>query len=445
MSSWACTACGAEARKWAGQCPHCSEWNTLEESAKSSRFEAKKRARSPELLAHVRSVEEPRMQTGMEAFDRLLGGGLVRGSLMLLGGEPGIGKSTLLLKLASSLSLSGKKVLYVCAEESTTQVAMRARRLGASVDGLYVFNETDFSAIRTQTLELQPDLVIIDSIQVIYKEGLSGSPGSISQIRELATEFMHLAKGEEISHVLVGHVTKGGEIAGPKVLEHLVDTVVYFEAETKNQYRLLRVIKNRFGPSDELAIFRMEESGLIPIDNPSQLFVGEPQTGDLSGSVVSAALDGARPFLVEVQALSSKTVFASPMRKASGFDQNRLLLLLAVMEKRAGMRLYQSDIFLSLAGGLRLAEPALDLAAALAVASSFMNRSFRPGCGAFGEIGLNGQLRAVSRPELRIKEMESLGLKECILPACMQKSLDKMATILKLTYVHTISEALQVL
>lgn len=443
-SSWVCSSCGSTANKWSGQCPACSAWNTLEEEVKT-RFAAKKSARLPEPLSQVVASPEPRMETGIGPIDRLLGGGIVPGSLTLLGGEPGIGKSTLLLTLSHALAQRGKKVLYICAEESTAQVALRAERLGAGADGLLVFNETDFSRIEEQIKEIRPDLVIIDSIQVIYKEGLSGAPGSMQQVRDLAAEFMHLAKGCTISHILVGHVTKGGEIAGPKVLEHLVDTVVYFEAESKNQHRLMRVLKNRFGPSDELALFLMDERGLVPIDNPSQLFISEMHEEPASGTVISAALDGARPFLVEVQALSSKTVFASPMRKSSGFDSNRLLLLIAVMEKRAGMRLYQSDIFLSLAGGLRLAEPALDLAVVLAIASSLTGRPLPKGMGAFGEVGLNGQLRAVSRPELRLKEMEQLGLTQCWLPAALKKSLEKVKTGLRLRYFPTAAEALTAL
>lgn len=440
-STWACSSCGSAASKWSGQCTACGAWNTLEEQL-PTRFAAKKTARAPEPLSRVVARPEPRMETGIGPIDRLLGGGIVPGSLTLLGGEPGIGKSTLLLTLSHALAGRGKRVLYICAEESTAQVALRAERLGASSDNLLVFNETDFSQIEQQIKALRPDLVIIDSIQVIYKEGLSGAPGSMQQVRDLAAEFMHLAKGCTISHILVGHVTKGGEIAGPKVLEHLVDTVVYFEAETKNQHRLMRVLKNRFGPSDELALFLMDERGLVPIDNPSQLFISEMHEVPASGTVISAALDGARPFLVEVQALSSKTVFASPMRKASGFDSNRLLLLIAVMEKRAGMRLYQSDIFLSLAGGLRLAEPALDLAVVLAITSSLTGKPLPKGMGAFGEVGLGGQLRAVSRPELRLKEMEQLGLTQCLLPAALKKSLEKTRTGVKLLFVSTASEAL---
>lgn len=445
-SAWVCTECGAQVHKWSGQCVHCQGWNTLEEMAdrENGRFESKVQASAgPQLLSEVTLDLEPRMETGILSVDRLLGGGIVPGSLTLLGGEPGIGKSTLLLMLSAAFCRTQRKVLYICAEESVAQVALRARRLNAQEKNLFVLSETDFSRIKEHVLQQKPDLVIVDSIQVIYKEGLTSSPGSVAQVRELAAEFMHLAKGQGISHILVGHVTKGGEIAGPKVLEHLVDTVVYFESETKNQYRLLRVVKNRFGPSDELAVFLMEKEGLAPVDNPSQLFVQEPLEEKTSGSVICPVLDGSRPFLVEVQALATKTVFATPMRKSSGFDQNRLLLLLAVMEKRAGMRLYQSDIFVSLAGGLRLSEPALDLSVVLAVASSFLNKPLPAACAAMGEVGLSGQLRAIGRPEVRLKEMEQLGLKQCIVPAVLKKNLEKIETGLELVYVATIQQAIR--
>ncbi|HSX37375.1 MAG TPA: DNA repair protein RadA [Chlamydiales bacterium] len=417
---WACRECGHNQPKWTGSCPSCQNWNTLVEEAaieeKNVRFETKKtQSAKPVRIRDVQTNESTRLATNMGELDRLFGGGIVDGSLILVGGEPGVGKSTLLLQIANALALQQLTVLYVCGEESAEQTSLRARRLGIDHPNVYLLSETLFSAIRMHIDHLKPDIAIVDSVQIVYKSEIPSSPGSVVQVREIATEFMHLAKGEGITVFLIGHVTKSGEIAGPRVLEHLVDTVLDFEGDKQHGYRLLRAIKNRFGPTDEIAIFQMKESGLTEVANPSLAFL-EGRMREVAGSAIVPGLEGARAFLMEIQALVTATAFSTPSRKSAGLDQNRLALLLAVLEKRVGYQLHHCDVFVALAGGLKIVEPAIDLGIVLAIASSFANRFLPADLVVLGEVGLGGEVRAVSRIETRLKEAIHMGFKKCILP-----------------------------
>jgi DNA repair protein RadA/Sms len=335
--------------------------------------------------------------------------------LTLIGGDPGIGKSTLTLQLSHALAKRGLVVLYVCGEESVEQTSMRAKRLKIDSDNLLLLSETNFSYIKAQIDQLNPDILIVDSIQIVYKSELTSAPGSVSQVRETATEFMHIAKGKGIATILIGHVTKSGEIAGPRVLEHLVDTVLYFEGDKQNNYRMIRVIKNRFGPTDEMAVFQMQSHGLIEVPNPSQIFLDE-RVKNAAGSVVIPTLEGSRSVLIETQALVTQTYFSSPSRRCTGLDQNRLALLLAVLEKRMGYQMYKSDVFVSIAGGLRIIEPGIDLGVLLAIASSMSNQIIDPDIAVIGEVGLGGELRSVPRIESRLKEAIHMGFKRCMIP-----------------------------
>lgn len=417
---WSCRECGHNQSKWTGSCGACQNWNTLIEELsleeKKPRFEAKKTAPSkPVRIKDVGEAEFKRITTKMGELDRLFGSGIVEGSLTLIAGEPGVGKSTLLLQIANALAQQGLNILYVCGEESAEQTSLRARRLGIDHQNIYLLNETNFSAIKMQIDQLNPDLAIVDSVQIVYKPELPSSPGSVVQVREIATEFMHIAKGQGITTFLVGHVTKGGEIAGPRVLEHIVDTVLDFEGDRQHGFRLLRAIKNRFGPTDEIAIFQMKETGLAEVANPSQAFLQE-RMREVSGSAIVPGLEGARSFLLEIQALVTATAFPTPSRKSTGLDQNRLSLLLAVLEKRVGYLLHHSDVFVALAGGLKIVEPAIDLGIILAIASSFTNRPIPADVIVVGEVGLGGEVRGVSRIETRLKEAIHMGFKRCILP-----------------------------
>ncbi len=414
---WHCNECGHSEPKWAGQCPSCKEWNSFhEEMHFEARFESQlKLPAAPIRLTEVSEEETPRMQTHIKEFDRLLGGGLMQGSLSLVGGEPGIGKSTLLMQVSNAIARQGLVVLYVCGEESVSQTSQRARRLGISSENLLLLSETNFSLIKKQVEKVKPDLVIVDSIQIIYKSELSSAPGSVTQVRETATELMHLAKQNDISILLIGHVTKSGEIAGPRVLEHLVDTVLYFEGDRQHNYRLMRVVKNRFGSTDEIAVFQMGEGGLKEIPNPSELFLEERMKGN-AGSVIIPTVEGSRPILIEVQALVTDTAYSTPSRRCAGLDSNRLALLLAVMEKRVGYQLHNRDVFVSVAGGMKITEPAIDLGVVLAVASSLMNLTVDPETIVIGEVGLGGEIRSVPRLEERLKEAVHMGFKKALIP-----------------------------
>jgi DNA repair protein RadA/Sms len=415
-SIWVCQECGTNQPKWSGQCPGCSEWNSMHEEVESTgaRFEAQTPSK-PVRLKEVKALEQPRHASGLGELDRVLGGGLVVGSLSLVAGDPGIGKSTLMLQLASALGEQGLTVLYVCGEESVQQTSDRATRLGVTTDRLLLLSETQFSSIRQQIEELCPDVVIVDSIQITYKGELASAPGSVSQVRETATEFMHLAKGKGISILLIGHVTKSGEIAGPRVLEHLVDTVLHFEGDRQHQLRLLRAIKNRFGPTDEVAVFSMAGAGLKEVPNPSEIFL-EERSRQVLGSAILPTLEGSRPILVEVQALVTQSAYSTPSRKSTGLDPNRLALLLAVLEKRLDYRLYGCDVFVSVAGGMKITEPAVDLAILMAIASSYSKVMLDPETVIVGEVGLCGEVRSVPRIEQRLKEAVRMGFKRAILP-----------------------------
>ncbi|MBA2368128.1 MAG: DNA repair protein RadA [Candidatus Protochlamydia sp.] len=419
-SVWYCSDCGHKQLKWLGQCPACTKWNTFQEElelpALPRRFEAQTLTPNrPVKLKEIRLNELPRILTHINECDRLLGGGLVPGSLTLVGGDPGIGKSTLLLQLSYSLAKQGLIVLYICGEESVDQTSLRAHRLGIQTDNLYLLCETNFSLIKAQIDQLNPDILIVDSIQIVYKSEITSAPGSVSQVRETTTEFMHLAKGRGISIFLIGHVTKSGEIAGPRVLEHLVDTVLYFEGDKQHHYRMIRVVKNRFGPTDEIAVFQMKQSGLVEVPNPSEIFLEERRKENI-GSVIIPTLEGSRPILIEVQALVTETVFSTPSRRCTGLDQNRLALLLAVLEKRMGYQMHKCDVFVSVAGGLRITEPAIDLGLLLASASSMRCRVIDPETIIVGEVGLGGEVRSVPRIESRLKEAIHMGFKQCIIP-----------------------------
>lgn len=448
-SIWSCASCGHHQPKWTGQCPTCSEWNTFHEEIElqvPQRFESRKQeAPKPVRICDVVIGNTPRMASGIQECDRLLGGGIVPGSLTLVGGDPGVGKSTLLLQLSEALAKKNLAVLYVCGEESVEQTSLRAKRLGISSNNLLLLSETNFSLIHRQIELLQPAVLVIDSIQIVYKSDLPSSPGSVAQVREMATEFMHLAKGRNIATFLIGHVTKSGEIAGPRVLEHLVDTVIYFEGDRQHNYRMIRVIKNRFGPTDEVGVFQMQPQGLVEVPNPSQLFLNERKK-ELIGSVVIPTLEGSRPILVEAQALVSETVFSTPSRRCTGLDQNRLALLLAVLDKRMGYPLHRCDVFVAIAGGIRVLEPASDLGVLVAIASSFRNRKVDADTIVLGEVGLGGEVRGVSRIESRVKEALHMGFKQCIVPKNQLKSLlENFNEKIALRGVEYVEQAVEVL
>lgn len=449
-SVWYCSDCGHKQLKWAGQCPSCNQWNTFQEEveiAAPKRFESQHNAPTnrPIRLKEVNLLETPRMKTHIGEYDRLLGGGIVPGSLTLVGGDPGIGKSTLMLQLSHALAKQNLVVLYICGEESVEQTSMRAQRLNIETDHLLLFSETNFSLVKAQIDQINPDVLIVDSIQILYKSEISSAPGSVSQVREVTTEFMHLAKGRGIATFLIGHVTKSGEIAGPRVLEHLVDTVLYFEGDKQNHYRMIRVVKNRFGPTDEIAVFQMKQSGLTEVPNPSQIFL-EERKRELSGSVIIPTVEGSRPILVEVQALVTDTVFSTPSRRCTGLDVNRLALLLAVLEKRVGYHLHKCDVFVSVAGGLRIVEPAIDLGILLASASSLTNRLIDPDTVVVGEVGLGGEIRSVPRLESRLKEAIHMGFRRCLVPKYNLKGIpNELKEKIQIHGVEMVEEAIDAL
>jgi DNA repair protein RadA/Sms len=427
---WYCSECGHKQPKWVGQCTQCFQWNTFQEeveitSKTSSRFTIHSREnRRPLRLKEIAVQETPRITSKIQEFDRLVGGGIVPGSLTLVGGDPGIGKSTLLLQLAHGLAKQNFTVLYICGEESVEQTSLRALRLNVDSDCLFLLCETNFSHIKAQIDHIKPNVLIVDSIQIVYKEDLTSAPGSVSQVRDCAAEFMHIAKGLNIATFLIGHVTKAGEIAGPRVLEHLVDTVLYFEGDKQNNYRMIRVVKNRFGPTDEIAVFQMQNEGLKEISNPSQLFL-EERIQEAIGSVIIPTIEGTRPILIEAQALVTNTVFATPSRRCTGIDTNRLALLLAVLEKRMGYHIHRCDVFVSIAGGMRITEPGIDLGVLLAVASSLRNRQIDSATVIAGEVGLGGEIRSIPRIESRLKEVIHMGFKRCIIPKRNVKGLSE--------------------
>lgn len=438
-----CQACGAESPRWMGKCPACQEWNTLVEETVQP---AKKHTRTwvekskPLPLTKIENRGVARFSTGIEELDRVLGGGLVPGCLGLIGGDPGIGKSTLLLQVASSVARSRGKVLYVTGEESLSQLKLRAIRLDAVAEELIVLSEANTNAICEVIENEQPVLVIVDSIQTMFVDEVSSPPGSVGQVRESTGRFLQVAKGGDISILLVGHVTKGGNLAGPKVLEHAVDFVLYFEGEMHTSFRIIRSVKNRFGSTHEIAIFEMDGRGLVPVANPSQFLLSQ-RPEDSSGSVVVPYMEGTRPLLVEVQALAAPTPYnGTPRRQTTGVDYQRFTIVLAVLEKRQGYPLQTQDVFLNIAGGLRLQEPALDLGMAVAVASSVLGVSVDPLCAGVGEVGLSGEIRAVRGVDQRLKELHRLGFKSCIIP----KSNVQGNEPIQVYGVSTIQEALKI-
>lgn len=424
-----CQECGYESAKWMGQCPGCKSWNSFVEervtiSAKGSGNASKsgsgvKRA-EPSRLSEVSLGGEERIVTRIEELDRVLGGGIVPGSLTLVGGDPGIGKSTLLLQVCRKLAGAGRKVLYLSGEESLRQIKIRANRIGEFNDNLLLLCETNLYVIEETLKAMKPDVAVIDSIQTMYSEDVSAAPGSVSQVREATNIFLQLAKGMSISIFLVGHVTKEGTVAGPRVLEHMVDTVLYFEGDRHASYRILRGVKNRFGSTNEIGVFEMREEGLIEVMNPSEFMLnGRPE--DASGSVVACSMEGTRPILIEIQALVCGSNFGIPRRQAIGTDFNRVNLLMAVLEKRVGLQMSGCDAYVNLAGGIKIAEPAIDLGIVLAIVSSFRNRAIDSKVITFGEVGLSGEVRAVSMARQRVQEAKKLGFTTCILPAvCME-------------------------
>ena len=443
---FACTDCGTESPKWLGKCPGCGAWNTMVEEKETtirtqgiglSNLHAKEKALP---IISIKGEEEPRIATKLNELNRVLGGGVVPGSLILVGGDPGIGKSTLLLQTSHALASKGLTVLYVSGEESVRQTRMRADRLGALTETLYVLCETSLDHISEAIEATKPDFLVIDSIQTVYEPNVQSAPGSVAQVRECTAHFMRIAKVKGIATVLVGHVTKEGAIAGPRLLEHMVDCVLYFEGERHHTYRLLRAVKNRFGSTNEIGIFEMEEAGLREVTNPSELFLSERPLG-VAGSTVVASMEGTRPMLIELQALVTATNFPSPRRTTTGIDHNRMALIIAVLEKRMGMFLQNQDAYLNVAGGVKLDEPAVDLGAAISLASSFRDVPTRPYDVAFGEIGLTGEVRAVSRAEQRVKEAHKLGFRRVIMP---QKSMKgwKPPEGIEIIGVNTVSEAL---
>ena len=448
-----CSECGYESAKWFGQCPACKAWNTFVEepiASKSSakgisavRKESTYKDNHPVSLKEINSEEKERTSTGIGELDRVLGGGIVQGSLVLVGGDPGIGKSTLLLQMCYYLSDAGNKVLYISGEESLRQIKLRAERIGECNDNLKTFCETNLDIIEEVLKKEMPQVVIIDSIQTMYREEISAAPGSVSQVRESTSILMQLAKGLNITIFIVGHVTKEGVVAGPRVLEHMVDTVLYFEGDRYASYRILRSVKNRFGSTNEIGVFEMRQDGLSEVANPSPYMLsGRPEGA--SGSVVVCLIEGTRPLMVEVQALVCDSNFGMPRRTAAGTDYNRVNLLMAVLEKRAGMRMSSSDAYLNVAGGIKVSEPALDLGIVIALVSSFKNKEVDSRTVIFGEVGLSGEVRAVTQAQQRVNEAVKLGFTTCILPYVCLKNIKNNDKI-NLIGIHNVNEAIDLI
>ena len=441
-----CQNCGHQSRKWLGKCPECGEWNSLvEERARN----VKGASRSSFTLREVEAVpyakietqDDVRISSGVTEFDRVLGGGIVPGTLVLIGGDPGIGKSTLLLQVADKLSSRDCVVLYVSGEESERQIKLRGDRLKISAENLYLLPETNLEKIFHEVERLTPGAVIVDSIQTVFSALVESAPGSVSQVREVAHQFLLLAKNRNIPVFLIGHITKDGSIAGPKTLEHVVDTVMYFEGERHHNHRIVRAAKNRFGAANEVGIFEMTGSGLAPVANPSQMFLAErPQ--NVSGSVVTACMEGTRPLMVEVQALVSGTKYGSGRRMTQGVDPNRVALMIAMLEKRVGLQMSGEDVFVNIAGGLEVDEPAADLGVVTAIASSFKNVSVDPHTAVFGEIGLTGEVRGTMQAAVRAREAQALGFKKVVIPASNTSGLERLLGV-RVVGVRSVEEALQ--
>jgi DNA repair protein RadA/Sms len=427
-----CQNCGGQQRKWLGQCPDCGEWNTLVEErfrptaqAAAAGVASRGFGNKPIAFDRVEAQDDDRTSTGIDELDRVLGGGIVAGSLVLIGGEPGIGKSTIVLQMADKLSARSSSLLYVSGEESERQIKMRGERLGINADSLFLLPETNLETVFAEIENLRPEIVIVDSIQTVFTTRIDSAPGSVSQVREVAAQLMMFAKSSATPVFLTGHVTKDGSIAGPRTLEHIVDTVLYFEGDRHHNHRIIRATKNRFGAANEIAVFEMTGSGLVPVGNPSELFLKERPEG-ASGSVVTVCMEGTRPMLVEIQALVSGTKFGTGRRMTQGFDHNRTSLLIAVMEKRLGFQFAVDDVFVNVAGGIDVNEPAADLGVIAAIASSFRNLAVDAETAVFGEVGLTGEVRGVLQAQARAREAQALGFKKIIIPDSNRKGLEKL-------------------
>ncbi|MCA1621958.1 MAG: DNA repair protein RadA [Acidobacteria bacterium] len=448
---YVCQNCGKQVSKWLGKCPDCGEWQSfVEERVRPSAGAAKGvaarggfrlREVKPVRFGEIESQDDSRIPSGIDEFDRVLGGGIVPGSLILIGGDPGIGKSTLLLQVADRLSRQSGRVLYVSGEESERQIKMRGERLGVEAANLYLLPETNLENILNEVERDEPGAIIVDSIQTVFSSQIESAPGSVSQVREVASQFLMLAKNRTIPVFLIGHVTKEGSIAGPKALEHIVDTVLYFEGERHHNHRIVRATKNRFGAANELGVFEMTGEGLVAVANPSEMFLhGRPE--NVAGSVVSACMEGTRPMLVEVQALASDSSLNNPARTAQGFDRNRLALLLAVLAKRVGVEgLLKSDVFLNVVGGFEVDEPAADLGVVAAIVSSYRNRVVDPKTAVFGEVGLTGEVRGAMQAQARAREAQALGFEKIIMPASNTSGLERLLGV-RTVGVRSVEEAL---
>ncbi len=445
MLTFFCQSCGYESAKWMGQCPGCKEWNTFvdepveKKSSGGSKIGLK--CAAPVLLKDITGLDEERFSTGIGELNRVLGSGIVKGSLVLIGGDPGIGKSTLLLQVTRNVARDNRKVIYVSGEESLKQIKMRADRLGTDFANLLVLCETNLDSICETIQKEKPDMVVIDSIQTMYKEDVGSAPGSVSQVREATSLLMQTAKSLEVSIFIVGHVTKEGAVAGPRVLEHMVDTVLYFEGDRHASYRILRGVKNRFGSTNEIGVFEMRQEGLVEVPNPSEYMLSG-RAENASGSVITCSVEGTRPVMVEIQALVCHSNFGMPRRQTTGIDYNRVNLLMAVIEKRAGLQVGDQDAYVNIAGGMKINEPSLDLAAVMAIVSSFKNKIISPDTVIFGEVGLSGEIRAVSQAEQRVQEAKKLGFKRVILPFANVNENLKAIKGIELTGVSNISMAI---
>lgn len=445
-SVWFCTECGNDSPKWEGRCPVCGAWNSMvEEKVKSTRQGATKSplGRTPESVprkvSEIETVAEPRIHMPSEELNRVLGGGLVPGSMVLIGGEPGIGKSTLVLQ--NILAIKSRRMLYVSGEESAMQIKLRADRLGRMSDNCYVVTETSLESIFAHIEKVQPELLIVDSIQTIASDDIESSAGSVSQVRECAARLLRYAKQTGVPVMLIGHINKEGSLAGPKVLEHIVDAVLQFEGDRQYMYRILRAIKNRFGNTSELGIYEMCQRGLREVTNPSEMLVSQHDGQQLSGCAVGVTIEGARPFLIEAQALVSTAAYGTPQRSVTGFDSKRMNMLLAVLEKRVGFKLAQKDVFLNIAGGLKVADPALDLAVIAAILSSNVDMAIPAGVCLSGEVGLSGEIRPVTRMEQRVREAEKLGMRQIFIPRASLKGVDRSKFTIDVVEVTKVEEA----
>jgi DNA repair protein RadA/Sms len=441
-----CQNCGHSTGKWLGKCPECGEWNSLVEEKSQpvrrsgARNSFKLRDVSAVPFTEIEPQDDVRLPSGVTEFDRVLGGGIVPGTLVLIGGDPGIGKSTLLLQVADKLSGAGSLVLYISGEESERQIKLRGERLAVEAKNVFILPETNLENIINEIERLKPGAIIVDSIQTVFSSAIESAPGSVSQVREVAHQFLLLAKNRGIPIFLIGHITKEGSIAGPKILEHIVDTVLYFEGERHHNHRIVRAVKNRFGAANEVGVFEMTGTGLMPVANPSQMFLQErPQ--NVAGSIVTACMEGTRPLLVEIQALVSGTKYGTGRRMTQGLDQNRVALMIAMLEKRAGLQLSGDDVFVNIAGGLEVDEPAVDLGVVTAIVSSFKNQTIDPHTAVFGEIGLTGEVRGAMQASVRAREAQALGFKKIVLPASNVPGLERLLGV-RVVGVKSVDEAL---